>query len=156
MDNNNRKLIEKQFDAEEYIEALKNTVQDLKAALYTISLLDNIDDAIEIAEIMLSDFYVQDTFIKKTTLQKEAELFKTINRIPGEKEVSYIGFKQWIKKYENKDNQIGDLAEDIKNDPNFPEDSDYKLVLAYLQDKKASAAAIRTFKRAYNIYKKDI
>jgi hypothetical protein len=77
MDNQNTKeSIEKEIYQEGYIEALKSTVEDLKMALYTISLMDNIVDAKELAEQMLGDFYVDDNLIKKTTLQKEKDRFK--------------------------------------------------------------------------------
>lgn len=68
---NERELIEKQIELEANIEALKATVEDLKMGLYTITLMDNIEEANKLAQNLLSDFYLGDKFIKKTTLNKE-------------------------------------------------------------------------------------
>lgn len=76
---NERELLEKQIELETYIEALKGTVDDLKMGLYTITLMDNIKEANKLAQNLLSDFYSEDNFIKKTTLDKEKELCQTAN-----------------------------------------------------------------------------
>lgn len=76
-----RELIEKQLELEQYIEALKGTVKDLKAGLYTISLMDDIKEVNELAQELLSDFYLENEFVKKTTLDKEKEMFELV-KIP--------------------------------------------------------------------------
>lgn len=75
-----RKSIEKQIELETYIEALKGTVEDLKMGLYTISLMDNIEEANELAQNLLSDFYLEDKFVKKTTLEKERDIRDILDR----------------------------------------------------------------------------
>lgn len=68
--------IQKESEQEQYIIALKGTVVDLKSALYTITMIDDIDEVHKIAHEMLNDFYNADKFTKKTILQKEQDLLK--------------------------------------------------------------------------------
>lgn len=66
----NKAIIESKIEQEQYIEALKCTVKDLKIALYSISQMEDIKEAAEFADNILKDFYDYDKFIKKTSLLK--------------------------------------------------------------------------------------
>lgn len=65
-----RELEEKGMDKDTYIEELEGTIKDMKMGLYTISLMDNINPAIELSEQMLNEFYESSGYTKLTTLQK--------------------------------------------------------------------------------------
>lgn len=73
-----RELEEKEIGKDAYIEALEGTVKDMKMGLYTISLMDNINSAIELSEQMLNEFYDSSEFTKLTTLQKEKLVTKDL------------------------------------------------------------------------------
>ncbi|MFA9396868.1 MAG: hypothetical protein ACERKV_01190 [Clostridiaceae bacterium] len=66
-----RELEEKEIFKDSYIEALINTVKDMKIGLYAISQMDNIESAIELSKQMLNEFYDSSEFTKLTKLQKE-------------------------------------------------------------------------------------
>jgi peroxiredoxin family protein len=81
---NDKERIEKEFDQEQYIEALEETVKDLKIALYTITMMEDLKDVQNLAEDMLNDFSDADSFLKITTLQKENALLKSHGLIDNE------------------------------------------------------------------------
>lgn len=83
----NRENIEKKMEQEQYIIALEETVKDLKMALNTITLLDDIKEAHDIAQEMLNDFYNPDEFTKKTILQKEEDLLRHDGIIDDERKL---------------------------------------------------------------------
>jgi len=58
---------------EAHLEAIKATVEDLKMALYKISLMDYIKDANDLADGMLRDFYDYEGYIKRAALQQRKE-----------------------------------------------------------------------------------
>jgi hypothetical protein len=81
---NDREHIEKEIDHEQYIKALEETVNDLKMALYSITMMENLEDIQNLAEDMLNDFSDADSFLKITTLQKENALLKSHDLIDNE------------------------------------------------------------------------
>lgn len=64
-------------------------------------------------------------------------------------------FKEWIRRYEDSNNETGDLARDIAADDNFPDIEEYgSLILGYIHDNGWTSAAMRTFTNLFNIYRK--
>ncbi len=61
-------------------------------------------------------------------------------------------FKQWIKEYKGQDNPIGDLANDIWLDKEFPKSESYKSNLKYLEKLGACDGAINAFEEAWKLY----
>ena len=62
-------------------------------------------------------------------------------------------FKRWIKKYENDNSLLGDLARDIQNDDRFPERSQaYHVIYNYLVGMNACETALITFQKVWNRY----
>lgn len=61
-------------------------------------------------------------------------------------------FKDWIAKYKDADNRLGDLARDVLLDDAFP-DHEY-LVVEYLENIRACDNAIDTAKDAIKKYKR--
>lgn len=62
-------------------------------------------------------------------------------------------FVDWLKEFKGVDRPVGDLADDVFRDNDFP-DSTYDEMLEYLEyEAGASNAAIDTFKKAYIAYK---
>lgn len=64
----------------------------------------------------------------------------------------YQPFKEWIAHFKNIDLPIGDLAKDIYESKDFPEDDNLIDILNYLLSKKASEEAIQTFIQAWEYY----
>lgn len=62
-------------------------------------------------------------------------------------------FRQWIIGKRWLDSPRGDLAEDIYNDPNFPNTYSYSEMLSYLRYRRSCKEAISTFKNAYKAFK---
>lgn len=61
-------------------------------------------------------------------------------------------FKTWILKFKNVDLPIGDLANDISHDKNFPNIANKQEIYNYLVSKHACDEAIETFEHAWEYY----
>ena len=62
-------------------------------------------------------------------------------------------FKTWIKKFENVDLPIGDLAKAVKSDKNFPDSEDYTTINNYLISKSHNDIhVLNTFRTVWNFY----
>lgn len=66
--------------------------------------------------------------------------------------VNKMGFKKWLKKYEKDDTAIGDLARDVRDDPNWPKRSTYRKIKNYFFDINACEGAVQSFEKAWVIY----
>lgn len=63
-----------------------------------------------------------------------------------------ITFKNWIQKFQNDKTPTGDLAKDILNDPNFPNQNNKTIILEYLYKNNAIPQAIETFQNTWQAY----
>jgi uncharacterized protein YozE (UPF0346 family) len=63
-------------------------------------------------------------------------------------------FRTWILHFVDVDLPIGDLASDIKNDPEFPRANKKEVILEYLRSRQAIPEAIQTFEDAWDYYLK--
>lgn len=64
-------------------------------------------------------------------------------------------FKSWLSRYKDVDRPIGDLAQDVLSDSNFPllNVKDKKIGLNYLQyECGACSGAIEAYKNAFKLY----
>lgn len=61
-------------------------------------------------------------------------------------------FKTWIKQFQGENTPIGDLADDIQRDKNFPATSDFEKMTTYLINHNACDDCIREFAGAYIEY----
>ena len=61
-------------------------------------------------------------------------------------------FKTFIKRYRGQDDPIGDLADDIKEDDNFPTTASYTKIRDYLEGKNACQECIDAFNGIYTVY----
>ena len=61
-------------------------------------------------------------------------------------------FKAWIKQYKGANSPFGDLANDIAIDKDFPNSNNYKILCDYLDN----TIALKTLKKAWKYYKKQI
>jgi uncharacterized protein YozE (UPF0346 family) len=61
-------------------------------------------------------------------------------------------FKQFLCGKRKENSPIGDLARDVRDDPNFPKYRKGKDYIAYLESKNASYEAIQAFKEAWLRY----
>ena len=61
-------------------------------------------------------------------------------------------FRVWIRQFDGDNTAFGDLADDIKDDRNFPKINDYDEILSYLKRKNACSACIDTVKTAWMQY----
>lgn len=61
-------------------------------------------------------------------------------------------FKQWIKRYVNKDTPLGDLARDVAADPAFPDSTDLALVGLHLSAQFPCYECIDVFRTACKRY----
>ena len=63
-----------------------------------------------------------------------------------------ISFAKWIKRFENEDSAIGDLAYDIKRDNRFPKKAKRRNTIFNYLVRYACKAALDTFEYAYKEY----
>lgn len=61
-------------------------------------------------------------------------------------------FKTWIKQFQGENTPIGDLADDIQRDKNFPATRDFEKMTTYLINHNACDDCIREFAEAYIEY----
>lgn len=61
-------------------------------------------------------------------------------------------FKSWIANFKDVDLPIGDLASDILEDTNFPEDDDFDTIHAYIYSKAHHSSVVETFVITWNYY----
>ncbi|WHX50523.1 YozE family protein [Paenibacillus woosongensis] len=61
-------------------------------------------------------------------------------------------FKNWIANFNGVDLPIGDLAQDISRDPNFPDSEDREELRSYLSSKAKHHAVIETFETVWDFY----
>ena len=62
-------------------------------------------------------------------------------------------FKEWfVNQFDSKDNEMGDLALDIKHDSKFPETSDHSILEEYIISRRADSEIIKIFNKAYKLY----
>ena len=61
-------------------------------------------------------------------------------------------FKTWILKFKGVDLPIGDLANDVSEDSNFPDDDDLSEIYDYLISKHATEPVLDTFVTSWNFY----
>lgn len=67
-----------------------------------------------------------------------------------------MNFKQWINKYINDNNPIGDLARDINQDTDFPSTKQYGRILRYLENKGICDNAKEVFEESFKRYEEEI
>lgn len=51
-------------------------------------------------------------------------------------------FKSWLSRFESVDLPIGDLAKDVANDADFPEDDDFSEIAAHVLRHRASDGVV--------------
>lgn len=61
-------------------------------------------------------------------------------------------FKTWIKQFKGENSPLGDLADDIQRDKNFPATRDFEKMVNYLINHNACDDCIREFAGAYIEY----
>ena len=61
-------------------------------------------------------------------------------------------FKQWVKRYENRDNPMGDLARDIADDSEFPDTTDLAVISFYLMRQHPCQNCVDVFRTACKRY----
>lgn len=61
-------------------------------------------------------------------------------------------FKTWISNFKDVNLPIGDLAEDIINDPDFPNSDYFAEIYEHLHSKGTKEIVIETFVSAWNYY----
>ncbi|MCI7152124.1 YozE family protein [Flavonifractor plautii] len=62
-------------------------------------------------------------------------------------------FKTWILRFQGVDLPIGDLADDVTKDPDFPEEDYFDELLAHIQEKSHNNAdVVETFVLAWGYY----
>ena len=61
-------------------------------------------------------------------------------------------FKTWIKEFRGHDSAIGDLADDINRDKEFPSSKKFEKIAEYLISKRACSGAIDAFTKAFMQY----
>lgn len=64
-------------------------------------------------------------------------------------------FKEWLIRHKGEDSPLGDLAEDVALDKDFPSDNSKEAILDHLTGANVHACreAIETFKRAWSSYR---
>lgn len=63
-----------------------------------------------------------------------------------------ITYKEWIKKYIDRDTMTGDFAKDIQSDYSFPKTDDYNEILNYLIGRNVSEQIIEIFNATWRMY----
>lgn len=66
-------------------------------------------------------------------------------------------FKEWIKRHEGRDTPLGDLANDIRRDHNFPETGSYEEIYSYLgrvASRDIRHKVLRTLREAWAAFAK--
>lgn len=67
-----------------------------------------------------------------------------------------MSFREWIiSKHINSDSPIGDLARDINEDPEFPNNINKNINKSYLDRKRACKGCLETFEKAWKEYKEE-
>ncbi|ENH96685.1 hypothetical protein J416_09314 [Gracilibacillus halophilus YIM-C55.5] len=61
-------------------------------------------------------------------------------------------FKTWIANFKGVNLPIGDLADDIMSDPDFPEVDSFNAIHDYLYEKASHPNVMETFILAWNFY----
>lgn len=61
-------------------------------------------------------------------------------------------FKTWIVRFKDVDLPIGDLANDILRDSEFPDEDDFGVILEHIYDKTRDSEVIEAFALAWNFY----
>lgn len=69
----------------------------------------------------------------------------------GAEEIPWT-FKTWIANFQGVDLPIGDLANDINGDDDFPDDDDFSDIYDHLMVKHCSREALETFVIVWNFY----
>jgi len=88
-------------------------------------------------------------FLKNNSRPKDA--VNLFSDIPKKR---YGRFYHWLKKQKDRDDPIGDLANDVLTDSSFPLETDsYKIIKNHLIFKRACDEAIQALKEAYDEYK---
>lgn len=64
-----------------------------------------------------------------------------------------MNFKEWILQYVGENSAIGDLANDISNDVNFPDLNSKEDIENYLESQGACYSAMATFNEAWMRYR---
>lgn len=65
-------------------------------------------------------------------------------------------FYEWLILFKGVDRPIGDLAQDVLQDPDFPKHGSFEEIFDCLQSRCASRVALETFCDAYTYYKLDV
>lgn len=63
-------------------------------------------------------------------------------------------FVTWLENFKSVDLPIGDLANDVLSDKEFPKKSDKELILNHLRKKHACYEVIKTFEVVWDFYLK--
>ncbi len=65
-------------------------------------------------------------------------------------------FKSWIANFKGVDLPIGDLAKDILEDPDFPEDDDFGEIFDHLRSKRVHYTVLNIFLDVWQFYRASI
>jgi len=66
--------------------------------------------------------------------------------------VKDMKFKIWISYFQDVDLPIGDLARNIRDDENFPDANDYKILLNYVKNNIGNDTTTEIFKNVWKYY----
>lgn len=69
-----------------------------------------------------------------------------------------MDFKTWVLHFKGVDRPIGDLANDIEKDDDFPTENDKSVIRDYLERKsdfRITSKVLETFDNAWDYYLKD-
>jgi len=93
----------------------------------------------------------------ETKFMKVSENWKTFEAPTTQNKTSPMNFKKFMKKYSGEDEPIGDLADDMYRDPNFPKSSKFEDNYRYLRfNASADSYVLDAFWDAwqeYDLYK---
>ncbi|KAA8485553.1 YozE SAM-like protein [Arcticibacter tournemirensis] len=73
--------------------------------------------------------------------------------IPPIKEQIEVSFTDWLKKHQNRDTPLGDLAKDMLGDRSWPLYDTLEAYRSYLSSHRASIPAMQTLERVWKSYK---
>ena len=78
---------------------------------------------------------------------------KAYKHLCVEREEKALGFSAWLLRQTKRDDPIGDLASDAKQDKTFPKTNSKEKIANYLRSKRACHEAIEALTEAYAEFK---
>lgn len=63
-----------------------------------------------------------------------------------------MNYTEWLENYKGRETPIGDLADDVLQDRNFPKTNNYEELHSYLYFKTTDRLVLRTFEDSYTKY----